>query len=218
MNLKLIMAFFLVLLTGCQQFDESVQNNRNTYKAGGIGAILGGAIGSLTGDGSTERRQRATVGAGMGALAGIAIGQYMDRQEDTLRHQLKGSGVAVQRQGNDILLNMPNNITFAFDRSEIQPRFYGTLSNIASTLNQYQETTIRIVGHTDSVGTPVYNQGLSERRAYAVASFLTGRGVYSSRILTQGMGESQPIASNDTPAGRSQNRRVEVRITPTGRH
>jgi outer membrane protein OmpA-like peptidoglycan-associated protein len=213
----LLITTFSLLLTSCQQFDESVQNNRNTYKGGGIGAILGGAIGSLTGDGSTERRQRAMVGAGMGALAGVAVGQYMDRQEDTLRHQLKGSGVAVQRQGNDILLNMPNNITFAFDSSNIQPQFYGTLANISATLNQYPETHIRIVGHTDSTGTPTYNQGLSERRAYAVSSFLSGQGVNSGRIMTQGMGESRPITSNQTQAGRAQNRRVEVRITPMRR-
>ncbi len=202
------------LLTACQTVGESYENNSSTYKGAGLGALLGAGAGSLTGDGSTERRQRATVGAGIGALAGMAIGQYMDRQEDSLRGELAGSGVTVNRQGDEILLNMPSNITFAVDQSNIQPQFYGTINNLSDVLKQYPETRINVIGHTDSTGDAGYNQSLSERRAYSVSNYLSSQGVSSSRLNAMGMGESQPIASNDTVSGKSQNRRVEVRIIP----
>ena len=202
------------LLAGCQQVGQSYDGNQSTYKGAGLGALLGAGLGSLTGDGSTERRQRATVGAGVGALAGMAIGQYMDRQEDNMRGQLAGSGVQVNRVGNDILLNMPNSITFGFDSSTIQPQFYGTLNNVASVLNQYPETNIIVTGHTDNAGSDSYNYDLSQRRARAVSNQLNQQGVFPGRLNINAAGESQPVASNATENGRAQNRRVEVRIVP----
>ncbi|MDG1287534.1 MAG: OmpA family protein [Rickettsiales bacterium] len=202
------------LLTACQQVSDSYDNNGQTFNGAAIGAIAGAALGSLTGDGSTERRQRATIGALAGAAAGAGIGQYMDRQEDQLRGQLAGSGVDVKRQGDDILLNMPSSITFAVDQSNIQSQFYGTLSNVASVLKSYPETTINVIGHTDSSGAADYNQSLSERRAQSVVQYLGGQGVAYARLDAYGQGESQPIASNNTLSGKAQNRRVEVRIIP----
>ncbi len=203
------------MLAACQQVSDSYDNNGSTFKGAGLGAIIGAGLGSLTGDGSTERRQRATVGAGIGALAGAAVGQYMDRQEGALRDNLEGSGVDIQRSGDEILLNMPSGITFAVDSSNIQSQFYGTLNNVADVLKQYPDTNINVIGHTDSTGDDNYNYSLSQRRAAAVSGYLGSRNVPYSRLSEKGMGESQPIASNDTVSGRAQNRRVEVRIIPT---
>lgn len=205
------------MLAACQQVSDSYDNNQNTYKGAGLGALLGAGVGSLTGDGSTERRQRATVGAAAGALAGMAVGQYMDRQEDAMRDSLQGSGVDVTRQGDEILLNMPSSITFAFDSSNIQSQFYGTLNNVADVLKQYPDTNIQVIGHTDSVGSDSYNYSLSERRAAAVSGYLGNQGISRARLSEIGRGETQPIASNDSDYGRAQNRRVEVRIIPIAR-
>lgn len=205
------------MLAACQQVNDSYGNNQDTYAGAGIGAILGAGLGSLTGDGSTERRQRATVGAAIGAIAGAGIGQYMDRQEDAMRDSLQGSGVEVQRQGDEILLNMPSSITFAVDSSTIQSQFYGTLNNVAGVLKQYPETSINVIGHTDSTGSDSYNYTLSQRRASAVSGYLGSQGINYSRLSELGKGESQPIASNDSDYGRAQNRRVEVRIIPLTR-
>ena len=202
------------LLSACQQASESYDNNQSTYGGAAIGAVVGGVIGSLTGDGSTERRQRATVGAAIGALAGGGIGQYMDRQEDQMREQLKGSGVEVERRGDDLLLNMPSSITFNVDSSAIQPQFTSTLREVAQVLTQYDRTTIRVGGHTDSSGETSYNQALSEDRAFAVSSRLQQLGVDRSRLEVRGYGETQPIASNSTVSGKAQNRRVEITISP----
>ena len=120
----------------------------------------------------------------------------------------------VVRQGDNITLNMPGNITFAFDSSNLQPQFYPTLNNVAETLNEYNQTVIEVAGHTDSVGTDSYNQTLSVQRAQSVANYLSGRGVMQQRMIVTGAGETRPIASNDTEAGRAQNRRVEITIVP----
>jgi len=122
--------------------------------------------------------------------------------------------VDVVRQGNNITLNMPGNITFAFDSSNLQPQFYPVLDNVASTLNQYNQTVIEVAGHTDSVGTDAYNMTLSQQRANSVAAYLSGKGVMQQRMIVTGAGETRPIASNDTEAGRAQNRRVEITIVP----
>src|SRR3546814_537196 len=156
-----------------------------------------------------ERRQRALVGAGVGGLAGGAIGAYQDRQEAELRRQMQGTGVDVVRQGDNITLNMPGGVTFAFDKAEVQPQFYPVLDNVAGTLQQYNQTIIEVAGHTDSVGTDSYNQQLSQQRAEAVANYLNSRGVMRDRMFTVGAGETRPIASNrpatdpdDTPRGK----------------
>lgn len=187
-----------------------------------IGAGIGVLGGYLAGDlvGGRRDRTEKIVGAGIGAIAGAGIGAYMDRQERELRAKTAGTGIDVIRDGDELALRMPGDVTFAFDRYDIQPRFRPTLDEVAETLRDYPSTFIDVYGHTDSVGTDAYNQTLSENRAQSVASYLASRGVQSERIATQGFGESQPIADNATDAGRAANRRVEIRIVPvedTGR-
>ncbi len=181
-----------------------------------IGAAIGGVGGLLAGDviGGRHDRTEKIVGAGIGAIAGGAIGSYMDKQEKELREKTAGTGVQVERQGNELQLNMPAGITFAFNSSEVQPQFRATLDQVAQTLSQYNQTYIDVYGHTDNVGSDAYNQTLSEQRAASVANYLSGRGVNRARIATRGFGESQPVASNDTEVGRAQNRRVEIRVVP----
>ncbi|WP_025031891.1 OmpA family protein, partial [Nitratireductor aquibiodomus] len=154
------------------------------------------------------------IGAGIGALAGGAVGSYMDQQEAQLRGQLQGTGVSVTRQGDYIILNMPSNITFATDSANIQPAFYSTLNSVALVLQKYNRTLVDVFGHTDSTGDANYNLELSQRRAGAVANYLIGQGASSQRFAIIGQGEAQPIASNATPEGRAQNRRVEIRLSP----
>ena len=206
-----------VLLTGCATYtgQTSDPNDPNRTRTGAlIGAGIGAVAGLLSGDDAVERRQRALVGAGVGAIAGGGIGAYQDRQEAELRRELAGSGVDVVRQGDNITLNMPGNITFAFDSSNLQSQFHPILNNVADTLNDYNQTVIEVAGHTDSVGDSAYNQNLSVERAQSVANYLSGRGVMQQRMIVTGAGETRPIASNDTEAGRAQNRRVEITIVP----
>jgi outer membrane protein OmpA-like peptidoglycan-associated protein len=185
-----------------------------TRRNAAIGAAVGAVAGLLSGSDATERRQRALVGAGVGGLAGGAIGAYQDRQERTLRDQLAGTGVDVVRQGDNITLNMPEAITFGFDQSNLQPQFYPVLDRLAGTLQQYNQTIVEVAGHTDSKGTDQYNQALSMRRADSVANYLMSRGLMRDRFIVTGAGESRPVASNDTDAGRAQNRRVEITLVP----
>lgn len=185
-----------------------------TRRNAAIGAAVGAVAGLLSGDDATERRQRALVGAGVGAIAGGAVGAYQDRQERALNDRLAGTGVGVVRQGDNITLNMPENITFAFDSAALNPSFHGVLDNVAATLREYDQTIVEVAGHTDSKGTDAYNQGLSERRANAVGNYLMSRGLNRDRFITVGAGESRPVASNETEAGRAQNRRVEITLVP----
>ena len=138
----------------------------------------------------------------------------MDRQEDKLREQLRGTGVSVTREGDNIRLNMPGNITFATDSSNISADFYGVLNSVGKVINEYEQTYVDITGHTDSTGAESYNMQLSVARANSVSTYLKSQGVLPQRIYTHGMGETQPIADNSTPAGRAQNRRVEILLTP----
>lgn len=205
------------LLAGCATYtgQTSDPNDPNrTRNAALIGAAVGAAAGLVSGDDAVERRQHALVGAGVGALAGGAVGAYQDRQEAELRRQLAGTGVDVSRQGDNITLNMPGNITFAFDSASLQPQFYPVLDNVAGTLTQYNQTVVEVAGHTDSVGTDAYNQTLSVQRANSVANYLMGKGLVRDRFIVTGAGETRPIASNDTESGRAQNRRVEITLVP----
>ncbi|EKF41062.1 OmpA family protein [Nitratireductor indicus] len=187
------------------------QKISNTAGGAALGALAGAGVGLLAGG---DDRRNALIGAGIGALAGGAVGSYMDQQEAQLRGQLQGTGVSVTRQGDYIILNMPSNITFATDSSTIQPAFYGTLNSVALVLQKYNRTLVDVFGHTDSTGNDNYNLQLSQRRAGAVANYLTGQGVNGQRFAVIGEGETQPIASNATPEGRAQNRRVEIRLSP----
>jgi outer membrane protein OmpA-like peptidoglycan-associated protein len=179
----------------------------------GVGAA-GGALIGLISSGSKHRQRNVLLGAGLGALAGGGVGYYMDVQEAKLRDRLRNTGVSVTRAGNQIILNMPGNITFATDSADINGNFYNVLNSVALVLKEYPKTTVDVIGHTDSMGAAAYNQTLSERRARSVAQYLAGQGVMAARLLVQGMGESQPIASNQTPEGRAKNRRVVIRIEP----
>ncbi|MEP5367982.1 OmpA family protein, partial [Parvibaculum sp.] len=138
----------------------------------------------------------------------------MDKQEAELAQRLRSSGVSVTRVGNDIILNMPGNVTFATDSSDINARFYDVLNSVAIVLEEYNQTLIDVTGHTDSTGSDQYNLELSQKRAQSVSSYLIGQGLDSRRFYIVGAGESQPIATNDTAAGREQNRRVEIRLSP----
>ena len=200
-------------LAGCTTDPETGERRISKAAIGGIGGALGGY---LLGDVVGGRRDRTEklVGAGLGGLAGAGIGAYMDRQERDLRARTAGTDVRVIRQGDDLVLNIPSGINFATDSATVQPQFQRTLDQIAGVLSEYRETLVDVYGHTDSTGSDAYNQSLSERRAVSVADYLAGHGVQSQRIATRGYGESQPIASNDTDAGRSANRRVEVKLTP----
>ncbi|KRC81214.1 OmpA family protein [Sphingomonas sp. Root241] len=194
---------------------DPVTGERRVSKAaiGGVGGAVGGyLLGDLVG-GRNDRTEK-IIGAGIGGLAGAGIGAYMDRQEQELRRRTAGTDVRVIRQGDDLVLNMPSGITFATNQSSIQPQFRATLDQVADVLRQYNQTYVDVYGHTDSTGSDSYNLDLSQRRASAVADYLTMRGVQSARLGTRGFGESQPIASNDTEEGKAANRRVEIKLVP----
>jgi len=191
------------------------QEASNKAKGAGIGAAAGAVIGAIAGGGSSEeRRKKALIGAGIGALAGTGVGAYMDAQEDKLRQQLAGTGVSVTRVGNDLVLNMPGNITFPVNQSDVRAEFYPVLNSVGLVLKEYDKTLIDVVGHTDSTGTYDYNMQLSQKRAASVGSYLQAQGIDARRILTQGVGPQYPVASNDTAEGRQVNRRVELVLRP----
>lgn len=204
------------VLASCYTYDPYSNEKKvsKTTSGAGIGAAVGAVAGILTGSDSRERRKRALIGAGVGALAGGAVGNYMDRQEAKLRQQLQGTGVSVTRNGNNITLNMPGNVTFKTDSSDLRPEFFDVLNSVSLVLKEFDKTLLEVAGHTDNTGSAAYNQTLSEKRASTVAQYLTSKGVRSDRIITVGAGETRPIASNDTPEGRQANRRVELSLEP----
>lgn len=210
-----------VLLAGltfsaCTTIDPYTREERpaRAQRQAIIGAVSGAVAGLITGDSSMERKKRALVGAGLGALAGGAVGAYMDRQEARLRSELERSGVSVTRLGDNITLNMPGNVTFATDSAGLESDFFQVLDSVAIVVNEFEQTVIEIAGHTDNVGSDTYNQQLSERRAAAVSQYLQSRQVRADRVIEIGSGESRPVASNDTAAGRQANRRVELTLVP----
>lgn len=196
------------LMTGCASTgSNSVKDNKAIL--GAIGGALGAAaISKATGGDKTGRD------AAIGALLGAGVGAYMQKQEAKLKEQTAGTGIEVSRdpRTNNINLVMPESITFDKAQSAIKPQFYGTLSQVASTLNQYNQTTITVKGHASAEGDADFNQRLSESRAISVANYLMQQGIISSRINTVGYGSAYPVASNATEAGRMQNRRVELTI------
>ncbi|HQZ13690.1 MAG TPA: OmpA family protein [Devosia sp.] len=204
-------------LSACTSINPFTGNTQVSNTAGGAvigaggGAIAGAIIGSATG---ADPRVAALIGAGIGGLGGAAIGNYMDQQEAELRAQLQGTGVSVTRVGNQIILNMPSNITFAVDSDKVQPQFNDTLTSVGLVLRKFNKTIIDVYGHTDSQGSDSYNKELSQRRAVSVATVLANQGVDQRRFYIDGRGESDPIASNATESGRSQNRRVEIQLSP----
>ncbi|MBU1329489.1 MAG: OmpA family protein [Gammaproteobacteria bacterium] len=212
-NLILAIAGF-TLLAGCTTnpyTGESQAGKAGIY--GGVGAVTGALIGAATSS-KKDRGKGALIGAAVGGAAGGGYGYYVDTQEAKLRQTLQGTGVQVQRNGNDLKLIMPGNITFASNSADISSGFYGTLNSLVLTFKEFDKNGIDIVGHTDSTGSLELNQNLSNRRAQSVAAYLSGNGVQASRISAYGAGPSQPIASNANEAGRAQNRRVEINLRP----
>ena len=211
--LTLIAVMAALPLSGCVTNPETGKRTISKTAIGGVGGALGGyLLGDLIG-GRNDRTEK-IVGAGIGAVAGAGAGYYMDQQEKKLRQQTAGTGVNVVREGDNLVLDMPSQLTFAVGSANIEPNFRETLDKVASTLGQYEKTYVDVMGHTDATGTDASNQLLSERRASSVAGYLTSRGVQSARLATKGYGESQPKASNTTEEGRAANRRVEIRLVP----
>jgi len=212
----LLSASLTVALGGCETLDAYTQESKTSSATKGavIGAIAGAVVGLASGDDAVERRQHALIGAGVGALAGGAIGGYMDRQEAELRAELQGTGVSVTRIGDNITLNMPGNVTFATNSSDLSPGFFDVLTSVSKVLTEFDQTVVEVAGHTDSTGADAYNQALSERRAGSVSQFLQSQKINSQRLLTVGMGESMPVADNTTNSGRQSNRRVEITMVP----
>jgi outer membrane protein OmpA-like peptidoglycan-associated protein len=205
-----------LMAAGCQTTDAYTGEKKvnNASKGAGIGALAGAILGAATGDNSKERRERALIGAGVGALTGAGVGAYMDKQEAKLRAQLQGTGVSVTRNGNDLTLNMPGNVTFKTASADLNASFFKVLDSVSLVLKEFDKTTIDVEGHTDSDGSDSYNQQLSLERATSVGQYLNSRGVNGQRIVTFGAGEARPIASNSTPEGKQQNRRVELKLQP----
>jgi outer membrane protein OmpA-like peptidoglycan-associated protein len=194
---------------------DPVTGERRVSKAaigGGVGVIGGYLLGDLVG-GRNDRTEK-IIGAGIGGLAGAGIGAYMDRQEQELRRRTAGTDIRVIRQGDDLVLNMPSNVTFATNEASVQPQFRATLDQVADVLRQYNQTYVDVYGHTDSTGSDAYNLSLSQRRATSVADYLSGHGVQSARLGTRGFGETQPVADNNTEEGKAANRRVEIKLVP----
>lgn len=222
MNIKMLQIAVLtgaVLVAACQTLDPYTGEPQTSKATKGalIGAAAGAVVGLVSGDDAVERRQHAMILAGVGALAGGAVGNYMDKQEVELREELQGTGVSVTRtgeNGENITLNMPGNVTFATDSSDLNPAFFDVLGSVGKVLKQYDKSVVEVAGHTDSTGSEQYNQSLSERRAATVAQYLQARGVSAQRVLTVGMGELRPVADNGTPEGRQANRRVEITMVP----
>lgn len=218
MHSKVLIAGVAALsLSACTSINPYTGNSQISNTAGGAmvgaggGAVAGAIIGTATG---ADPRVAALIGAGIGGLSGAAIGRYMDQQEAELRAQLQGTGVSVTRVGSQIILNMPSNITFGVDSAQVQPQFNETLISVGLVLKKFNKTIIDVYGHTDSSGSDTYNKDLSQRRAVAVATILANQGVDQRRFFIEGRGEDDPIASNATETGRSQNRRVEIQLSP----
>ena len=212
----MLTAVAATLVAGCQTIDPYTgeEKTSSATKGAAIGAGTGALLGILTGDDSKERRKRALIGAGVGAIAGGAVGNYMDQQEAELRRQLEGTGVGVTRVGDEIVLNMPGNITFETNSADLKPQFFAVLDSVALVAQKYEQTVVEVTGHTDSTGSAAYNQTLSEQRAATVATYLNTRGIDRQRILAFGRGLTQPVADNATAEGRALNRRVEIRLSP----
>ena len=202
----------LVATSACVT-DPNTGHRKVSRTAIGAGAgIVGGlVIGGLLGGGTGR-----IIGAGIGGLAGASIGYTMDKQIKELKERTAGSGVDVKAvdDGQAILVNLPNGVTFDTDSTLIKPGFRDTLDTVAASLNTYPNSLIDVYGHTDATGTDGYNQTLSENRARVVADYLVSKGVNQARIRSTGFGKTQPVATNDTPEGRAANRRVEIKIVP----
>jgi outer membrane protein OmpA-like peptidoglycan-associated protein len=197
-SLRLIVAIagLTAMVGGCTTLDAYTQESKtsNATKGAVIGAVSGAVVGLISGDDSVERRKHALIGAGVGALAGGAIGYYMDQQEAKLRAELEGTGVT--------------------NSSNLSPAFFDVLNSVSIVLTEFDQTIVEVAGHTDSDGSVQYNQGLSERRAQSVAQYFRTQEIMDQRLITVGLGEARPISDNSTASGKQANRRVEITMVP----
>lgn len=217
-SLIIFTACLVFVLGGC----ATNTTHENTKKGAGIGALVGAVSGAIIGyqnDHSGGALRGALIGGAAGGALGAGAGAYMDKQQTEFEQQLADERaqhqIEIERQQNEILkLTMSSEVSFDFNSASIKPTFYSSLDKIAEVMNRYPQTQILVVGHTDSVGSEQYNLELSLRRANAVADYLIGHGVSAARMGTEGHGEMEPLASNDTPEGRARNRRVEIFVVP----
>lgn len=211
----LVMASSALIVSGCTTVNPYTNEQQNAKATNGalIGAVAGAAIGVVSSS-KKDRGKGALIGAASGAAVGGGIGYYMDVQETKLRQQLASTGVSVTRNGDNIVLNMPNEVTFEVDKTDLSDGAKRVLHSVALVAKEYDKTRLNVMGYTDSSGSDSYNLRLSQVRASEVGSYLMSQGVKSQRVSSMGMGESSPIASNNSAAGRAQNRRVEIVLTP----
>lgn len=201
-----------LLMAACTTNPYTGESQVSKTAIGAIGtAAVGAGIGALVN--KKDRAKGAAIGAGVGALAGGAVGGYMDYQDKQLRKELQGTGVSVTREGDEIILNMPGDITFKSGSDDLSSDFYKVLNSVAKVLNKYDKTIITVVGFTDNTGSDKVNLDLSKKRAQSVAAYLQSQKVKAERFVVDGLGESEPIASNKTAEGRAKNRRVEISLT-----
>ncbi|GGB90326.1 membrane protein [Marivita lacus] len=200
-----------ILLSACTDVNDP---NRQTKSGALIGAGAGATIGALMGNDPEERRRNAVLGAAIGGGSGALIGNRLDRQEADLRAQLGNDNVTIRNTGERLIVTLPQDILFPTDSATLRPDLQRDLRSVGQNLLAYPDTTVQVIGHTDNTGDAGYNLNLSRQRAQSVANLLMSEGVSSSRLQSIGRGEDQPIASNLTPEGRAQNRRVEIVILP----
>lgn len=202
----------VLLMSACTTNPYTGESQVSKTAIGALGtAAVGAGIGALVH--KKNRAKGAAIGAGVGALAGGAVGAYMDIQDKKLREELQGTGVSVTKIGDEITLNMPGDITFRTGSADLSGDFYPVLNSVAKVLNKYEKTIVSVVGFTDNTGSDATNLALSQQRANAVAQYLKNQKVKSERFVIEGLGSSEPIASNATAEGRAKNRRVEISLT-----
>jgi len=213
---KLILATAVAIFAvGCTTNPYTGEKRASrTVTSGAGGAAAGAAAGAVIGAIAGNAGKGALIGAGVGAATGVGIGVYQDRQQAKLRERLASTGVSVTREGDNIYLNMPSDITFSTASSEITPGFYETLNSVAIVLAEFDATTVSVYGHADSRGAEAYNQQLSQERALSVSNYLSTQGVAQPRLQAVGFGETRPVADNSTSSGQAANRRVEIVIDP----
>lgn len=195
-----------LVVAGCASTEYS-----NTTKGAAIGAVVGAVAGKATGN---HKDKRLVIGAAVGALAGAAVGSYMDKQEKALNEELSGSGVKVVREGDKLRLDIPAQLTFDVNRSDIRSNLYPVFNDIAKVLRDYEKTMLVVAGHTDDTGPYQYNMNLSQARADSVKQYLLAQNVQAIRVETKGYGPNYPVVPNTSEANRTLNRRVEIHIEP----
>lgn len=199
-------------LAGCTDPATIGTPGSKTQQGAILGGIIGAGIGAISND--SDRGLGAVTGALVGATAGGVIGNQLDAQERELRESIQNTGIQIVNTGDRLIVTFPHDLTFATDSASISSAVRADLQSLASSLVRYPDSTVQVIGHTDSDGAASYNQTLSERRANVVADAIQSGGVPYNRLSVVGRGEDQPVASNLTPEGKAQNRRVEVVIVP----